>query len=94
MQPLSLLHQGLPAISSCHTDAQQLFWKIALHLLKPDAQTFADPGEVAASPGRCLQVLEKKSAASQDAPIHPEAQTAVERKGCAHPLALYGGSAS
>lgn len=54
-QPLSLLHQGLPAIPSCHTHAQQLFWKIALHLLVSDAQTHAASGEAATFPGRCLQ---------------------------------------
>lgn len=58
-QPPSPLHQGLPAISSCHTHAQQLFWKIALHLLMSDEQMCADPREVATFPGRCLQVLKK-----------------------------------
>lgn len=58
-QPLSWLHRGLTLISSCHTHAQQLFWKIAFHLLMPDAQLCADPGEAATFPGRCLQVLKK-----------------------------------
>lgn len=54
-QPLSPLRQGLPAISSCHTQAQQLFWKIALLLLTPYAQMLAD----LTFPGRYLQVLKK-----------------------------------
>lgn len=57
---LSPLHQGLPAISSCHTHSQQLFWKIALRLLTSDAQMHGEPGEATTFPGKCLQVLKKK----------------------------------
>lgn len=63
---------------------------ISLHLMRKRA----GPREEVTFPGRCLQVLKKKSAASWDAPIHPGGQTAAERKGCDCPLALYGESVS